>query len=196
MRTAYVGPPVDDHGILNRLPDDIAEELRKVNSYIDATRGFHLRGACLSPPWHSIRAAWEGELALHTLFPNLHEEDVPLAEDCFGDQYLLRDGFAIRLLAETGDVEEMSISWVEFLMNVDSNAVKYLRLGLLRQFEIENPPLAPGFALSVYPPFVANEYHNPSMRAISTLELRTWRADFAKQIKDIPDGQQIKILIS
>jgi hypothetical protein len=195
VKTSFIGPAIDDHAILERLPEDIAEPLRQRNGFIAANGGFHHRGACLNPLWHSIRAAWEGEYALHQLYPELMEDDIPLAEDCFGDQYLLRDGSVVRLFAETGEVEAIGGTWAEFLMDVSTNALKFLELNLLRQFETENPPLEPGYALSVYPPFIAKECRNPSMRPIPALELRAWHADFARQIKNIPDGQKIKLAV-
>lgn len=157
--------------------------------------GFHVRGACVSPAWHSIRAAWEGEYALHRLFPDVLESDIPLAEDCFGDQYLLRESLVLRLFAETGEIEKIKYDWPEFLVSVEADPIGCLNLGLLERFREEIGPLAPGSRISVYPPFVSEECRNPSLKAISALELRVWHADFARQIKNIPDGQKVKLTV-
>jgi hypothetical protein len=55
--------------------------------------------------------------------------------------------------------------------------------------------LLPGQLLSVYPPFVADSTHPRSIRAIAALELVSWLADFAKQIRDVPNGGQIRIKV-
>jgi len=195
METSFAGPLIDDAAILEQLPADISAFLRHQNGFITTHGGLHLRGACIAPAWHSLRAAWEGNYALHHLHPDVLESDVPLAEDCFGDQYLLREGLMIRLVGETGEIESMKCNWQEFLANVDVDPVGYLNLGFLERFREQSGPLAPGYLINVYPPFVAVECRDPSLRAIPAMELRSFHADFAKQIRNIPDGSKIKIKI-
>ena len=193
METSFAGPPIDDAEILEQLPADISAFLHQQNGFIAANGGFHVRGACIAPAWHSLRVAWEGEYALHHLYPDVFENDIPLAEDCFGDQYLMREGLVIRLVGETGEIEAMECDWQEFLANVKADPVGYLNLGFLERFREQFGPLAPGYLIHVYPPFVAVECRNPSLRAIPALELRSFHADFVRKIRNIPDGGKIEI---
>ncbi len=195
METSLSGQPIDDASILERLPIEISDFLRKRNGFVAVHGGFHVRGACIAPPWHSIRAAWEGEYALQFLYPDVKAHDIPLAEDCFGDQYLLREGSVVRLVGESGEVEAMECDWEQFLANIEADPIEYLNLGLLERFQTQFGPLAPGYLIHAYPPFVAAECHNPTLRAISSLELRSFHADFARQIRNIPDGSRIKTVI-
>jgi hypothetical protein len=195
MKTSYIGPPIDDPKLLFRLPEDIAQEFQICNGFIALSAGLHVRGACLAPAWHSIRAAWEGEAALHRLFPAVKDSDVPLAEDCFGDQFLLRDGSVLRVFGETGELEETQLTWTEFLAAVEANPVDFLRLQPFQRFQQEGGVLEPGLLLSVYPPFVAKECVNPSLRPIPALDRRSSLADFARQIGSIRDGQKVKITV-
>jgi len=195
MLTSFEGPPIDDSAILDRLPEDIANCLKRRNGFITANGGFHVRGACIHPAWHSLRAAWEDNLALHRLYPEVLESDVPLAEDCFGDQFLLRDSQVIRLVAETGEIEEANCNWPEFLAGVEADPVGFLNLWSLGQFQEEFGPLPAGSLIHAYPPFVTVQGSNPSLRAISALELRVFHADFARQIRGIPDGGKIEIKV-
>jgi hypothetical protein len=195
METSFSGPPIDDNAILERLPAEISAFLRRQNGLIAAHGCLHVRGACIAPAWHSIRSAWEGEFALHHLYPGALLSSVPLAEDCFGDQYLLRDGLVIRLVGETGDIEPMECDWPEFLANVEADPVEYLHLGFLDRFREQSGPLAPCHLIHAYPPFVTVEGRNPSLRAIPALELRSFHADFARQIRDIPDGTKMEVKI-
>jgi hypothetical protein len=155
--------------------------------------GLHVRGACLSPAWHSLRAAWEGEFSLHRLFPQVDESDIPIAEDCFGDQFLSRRGHVLHLLGETGQIKDTGNSWEEFIESVNADPVEFLQLQWLERFRNEGSVLLPGSLLSVYPPFVANECVNPSLRPVPALELRSALADFARQIQNVDDGQSIKL---
>jgi hypothetical protein len=191
---SYIGPPVDDQETLGRLPDDLRHTLADKNGFILNKGGIHVRGVCLTPEWHSIRAAWEGDLALHRLYPAVKDTDIPIAEDCFGDQYLLRDGFVIRLFGETGELESSTQAWSDFMVFLEQDPVDFLQLGYLEKFLQAGGTLHPGQQLSVYPPFVAKECVNPSLRPISTMELRAFLADFAGQIRNVEDGKKIEIV--
>ena len=157
--------------------------------------GFHIRGACLSPEWHSLRAAWEGQFSLHWLFPQVDESDIPIAEDFFGDQFLLRGGHVLQLFGETGQFMDTENSWEEFIESVNANPVEFLQLQWLEHFRNEGGLLSPGALLSVYPPFVSKECVNPSLRPVPALELRSALADFARQIQNVEEGQKIKIKV-
>ena len=53
----YVGPPIDDPEMLERLPSEYRSLLAQANGYVAFHGGLHVRGACLIPEWHSLRAA-------------------------------------------------------------------------------------------------------------------------------------------
>jgi hypothetical protein len=195
MESSFSCPPIDDAAILEQLPADISAFLRHQNGFVAAHGVLHVRGACIAPAWHSLRLAWEGAYALHHLYPDVRANDIPLAEDCFGDQYLLRDGLVVRLVGETGEIEAMKCDWQKFLANVEADPVGYLNLGFLERFREQSGPLAPGYLIHAYPPFVTIEGTNPSLRAIPALELRSSHADLARQIRDIPDGTKVEVEI-
>jgi hypothetical protein len=195
MRTSFVGPPIDDAAILDMVPDEIAQAWRGQNGFLSADGGFHFRGACIAPLWHSLRFVWLGDFALHRLFPSVVTSDIPLAQDCFGDQYLLRDTHVVRLSGETGEIEQLQMGWNEFLRRVDSEPLEFLQLQNLDRFRQEGGVLLPGQLLSVYPPFVSTYEGDRSIRAIPALERISWLADFSRQIANVPDGAQINIKV-
>ena len=45
----FVGPPIDDAEMLDRLPAEYRDLLTRANGYIAYHGGLHVRGACLSP---------------------------------------------------------------------------------------------------------------------------------------------------
>jgi hypothetical protein len=53
-------------------------------------------------------------------------EDVPFAQDAVGDQWLLRDGRVVRLLAETGDIENHDDDLVGFGAAADRTPIDTL----------------------------------------------------------------------
>jgi hypothetical protein len=192
LEETYVGSPIDDTEVLRELPDYLASSLRVVNGFIRYGGGLHLRGACLLPLWHSIRAAWRGSLAFHTLYEEVLPTDVPFvpfAEDCMGDQFLLRDGVVFELAAESGQVRTLEVELPEFLTRAAEEPVEFLQMHPLLQFQAEGRQLKPGELLAAYPPFCLQaEGERVSLRAISTEERRGFLADVARQIRDVPDG--------
>lgn len=153
----FAGPSLDDEEVLERLAAGHRALLRQLNGFVAFGGGLHLRGACREPGWHSLREAWEGVDALHRLYPAVDPADVPVGQDAFGDQFLLRGGRVWRLVGETGVMQSLGMELGPFLEHACSDPVGFLQLGPLRQFWGEGGRLQPGQLLSVYPPFVARE---------------------------------------
>jgi len=190
----YSGPPIDDPAILDLLPGDLRSFLLRCNGYVAFHGGLHVRGACLTPTWHSLRHRWFGPEALQSLFAAVHHDDIPFGEDALGDQYLLRRGVVYRLAAEIGELKSLEVDLQEFDRRVRANPVEYLSLGPLEEFRVTGGTLAPGQLLSVFPPFVVRESATGvSYRAISAEERIRFLAGLARQISDVPDGAQIDL---
>jgi hypothetical protein len=190
----YHGPPIEDEAILEQLPGPYANLLRNVNGYVAYYGGLHVYGACHEPVWHSLRYAWFGDGALHRLYPRtLTPDDVPFAEDALGDQYVARGGIVHRLSGESGELESLDVDLVAFDANARADPLEYLRLHPLWQFRHDGGTLEPGHLLSVWPPFVmgTNE-ETRSFRAVPAVEHRAFLADFARQIRDLPDGTKVQ----
>jgi hypothetical protein len=187
----FCGPPIDDQKILARLPVNLSALLQKTNGFIQFRGGLHVRGACHEPSWHSIRNAWEGEDAIHSLYADVRPDDVPFAEDCMGDQFLLRSDIVWRLSAETGELESMAVSLDEFLSLTKADPVEFLSMHPLLQFQQDGGNLAPGQLLAAFPPFFVKTEKEVLLRPIQTAERRRFLADVAQQIRDVPDGGKI-----
>jgi hypothetical protein len=191
----YSGPAIDDPEILDLLPSELRRLLSEVNGYVAYNGGFHLRGACTAPDWHSLRAAWSGPDAIHTLYSAVEPKDVPFGEDALGDQYLIRDGVVSRLLAETGELTSLDMDLYEFDRLVRADPKGFLSLEPLEAFRVSGQVLKPGQLLHVYPPFIVQKAGAAvSYRAIPVLKQRRWLASLARQIADLPDGTRIRLL--
>jgi hypothetical protein len=189
----YVGPPIDDPEMLERLPTEYRDLLARANGYVAYYGGLHVRGACHTPEWHSLRAAWDGERALHRLWPTVLPEDIPFAQDALGDQFVLRGGHVHRLAAETGELESLGVDLVGFDAAVHADPVEYLNLAPLEAFRAEGGVLQPGQLLSVYPPYcVDNADAGRSFRAIAAADRLGFLASLAAQLRDLPDGTAVK----
>ncbi len=182
-KPTYVGSEITDTEILDRVPKDYRRLLNQTNGFIIFDGGLHVRGAVPSPEWHSLRKVWLGDTALHRLFPAIEERDVPFAQDCLGDQFVLRAGVVHKLDAEIGDVESLGMKLETFMSHAHEDPVEFLSLQPLLQFMSEGGELKPGQLLSVYPPFIAKESaEGVSFRAISMFDRLGFLADFARQV--------------
>jgi hypothetical protein len=190
----YSGPPIDDEPLLSRLPAELQSALRRRNGCVAYLGALHVRGACAAPAWHSLRSAMEGPAAFPALYPDVRETDLPFAEDAFGDQFLLRDGAVHRLEAEVGAVEPLAPSLDNFFSRLLTNPGDVLGFEPVDALAMIGGKLEPGELVSVYPPFsLDSEGKGRSFRPIDALEQREWLADFARQIRDLPDGSTIQV---
>jgi hypothetical protein len=188
----FVGPPIDDGEILAKVPANLAGLLQQLNGFIQFHGGLHVGGACRNPSWHSLRDAWVGVHAFHSLYPAVHLEDIPFAEDCLGDQFILRDGRVLRLSAETGELQALNLDLAGFFHSVEADPIEFLSLEPLLQFQRDGGALEPGQLLAAYPPFCTEQSADGvHLAAISADERRRLLADFAEQIHDVPDGGKI-----
>lgn len=193
MRT-YIGDEITDTHILNRLPESYHRVLKHENGFILFEGGLHVRGAVLSPEWHSLRKVWFGDFALHAMFPAITETDVPFAQDCFGDQFVLRSDLVNKLHAEIGTLENLDMDLEAFLSCAREDPVEFLSLQPLQQFQREGGELKPGQLLSVYPPFLSEESaKSVSLRAISVFDRIGFLAELASQVVGLAQGTKVRI---
>lgn len=190
----YIGPPIDDPETFARLPAELRGLLERANGYVAFHGGLHVRGACHAPDWHSLRTVWDGHRALHRLYPTVRHDDIPFAEDALGDQYLVHHEEVHRLNAETGAIRALGIGLVEFDQRVRLDPVEFLSLQPLETFRSSGGRLEAGQLLDVVPPFVLKTDAPRSYRPIPALERICALAEFARQIRELPDGAQVKLV--
>ena len=191
----YQGPALSDLETLKRLPDNLQVLLNSVNGFIQYGGGLHVRGLVKEPEWHSIAEFWTGSLALSRLYPSVLATDVPFAQDCVGDQFLLREHEVWRLNAETGEVENLQLSLKSFFHSVANDPIEFLGMGPLLQLQREGAALKPGQLLHAYPPFCTEESANGvSVKPVPAVELIGLHAAFAAQLPS--DGESIIVRVS
>ena len=179
----YRGPAVDDPETFAALPQDLRDVLEVANGFIRYHGGLHLRGACCAPSWHALGPAWKGPQAFHRHYRAVEPKDLPFAQDCCGDQFLLRDGAVLHLFSDSGTLESFAPNLSQFLKAAEADPEDYLDLAPLERFRQDGGSLKPGQLIHVYPPFWAKESaQGVSLRAIAVEELLGLKIDIAKQI--------------
>lgn len=182
--TIWEGPNPGDSEEFASLPPVLAALLKVRNGLIAFHGGLHLRGIGPVPEWHAIDEVWHGEHALHKQYAEVLPTDVPFAQDCFGDQYLLRDGGVWKLMAEMGFLEQVSEDLGSWLASVVENPTEVLELEPLDIFREDGGELEPGMLLQVYPPFCSEEAEEGvTVSAIPTLARLEFLFDYAKSLE-------------
>lgn len=184
------GGSVEDFEILGQLPTDLANVLHDSNGFMVHEGSLHVRGAVVSPEWHSLRAAWSGPNSFSRLYPEVRSSDVPFAQDQFGDQFLIREGAIVRLFAETGQIEPLAASLPDFFQQASRDIHKFLNVGL-------NHKLPPGQLIFAYPPFCLRESGaKASLNHAPVSEVIALHAELAGKLRDLPDGGQIQFNVT
>ena len=191
----YEGPEFDeDSPIIERLPADLIGLLRQINGFVQSEGALHVRGVCAEPRWHSLDLVMDGPLAFHRHYRDVVETDVPFAQDCVADQFLLRGGSVVRLFAETGEMEPLNTDLQTFLARAQGDPVDFLGMHPLLQAQSEGKRLKPGQVLNVYPPFCTEESGTGvSLRPISSEEAIGYLESLSQSLETLEDGQKFRI---
>jgi hypothetical protein len=190
----FIGPPFEEApALVAALPDNMVGLLRQINGFILLQGGLHVRGICATPEWHSLASVLAGPGALHAQYPALLASDVPFAQDCVADQYVLREGVVYKLEAETGQLSSRGLALSEFFASAQTNPIEFLGIQLLLRYQQGGGVLLPGQVLNVYPPFCTQEAaQGVSLRAVPVGEALAFLADFSRQISSLADGESFR----
>ncbi len=182
--TTFTGPAIDDPGTFGLLPAALRAILEETNGFVAFRGGLHLRGACREPLWHSLERAWKGDHALYRLYPSVRPEDIPFAQDCVGDQFLLRGATVHRLEAETGEIENLDIDLSVFMERAEEDPEGFLGMYPLLKFEKQGGKLVPGEVIEVSPPFCLQDAEGEtSLRPVPALERLASLAEFSRNLR-------------
>ena len=192
----YRGAAIDDVEILERLPVDLQQLIAQRNGFVAFRGGLHVRGACTAPEWHSLRRVMEGPESFGARFQAIRPDDVPFAQDVFGDQFVLRDGKVWKLDGYTDRLDPVADGLVDFFGAVQRDPIALLSLGHLAQFEAGGETLRPGELLMEWPPFVVDESKKGvTLRRIPVAERLEFLADIARQLRGVADGARVEFKI-
>jgi hypothetical protein len=190
----FTGAPITSAATLALLPPYLQEFLRKQNGVVAYFGGLHIRGCGVVPTWHSLDDVWRGPNAFWRTYAQVRQTDIPFAQDCVGNQFLLRQGAVLFLDTETGELADLEVDFKHFLFGAEKFPVAALGLEPLRAFQQQGGVLQPGQLLSVFPPtcIATNDQAPTRVEAVANADRLAWLADFYRKIKDLPDGQSIQ----
>lgn len=118
------------------------------------------------------------------------------AEDIFGCQFCFRDGHVARFDPETGDCEFLSPSLEEWARLVLEDPEGQVGSSLAHRWQNQKGPIRSGHRLVPIIPLVTSEgsYELNNFYEVPALKGMLSRADFARQIRLVPDGTKIRLV--
>jgi hypothetical protein len=178
---------IEDEDLFSQLPEELANFYENLNGIVAFQGGLQVRGCVHEPKWISLYEAWKGESALHKTYTELTPDDIPFAQDCMGDQYFLRDEMVWILQAETGEVYDLEVDFIDFIDEAIEEPVDFLSLHPLVQYLEDEGELQAGELLHSTPPFCeeVSEDFEYTMKPVPVEERLNWlKAYYTKNYKN------------
>ncbi len=179
---------VTDTETFAMLPEELRAFLMKFNGIVAFKGGLQVWACVYEPSWLSLKEIWIGAKNLHGVYTYVKETDIPFAQDCFGDQYLWREGMIVKLNAEYGEVEEVAPSIDAFMEALQQDPVDYLVLESFEAYLANGNTFEAGQLINVYPPFTMNSANERVLKAVPADEQHKFLKTFYQQIKPLAEG--------
>jgi hypothetical protein len=133
---------------------------------------------------------WRGE------FGRAAEGLLFFAEDVFGEQFALSDGKVWRFNPESGERKEFADDLNEWAKKILADYSYETGYEQAHEWQQKNGRLMDGLRLIPKTPFIlGGEYKAENLFAIDAAKGMRYRADIAKQIRDLPDGTPIHLKV-
>ena len=190
----YTCTQIEDQQLFDELPECLQDFYEDLNGLVAFNGGIHFRGCVINPTWHSLYEALKGPNALHKKYESLTSNDIPFAQDCVGDQYILRGDFVYHLNAELDEIEDLEIDFEEFIENCIEDPIEFLSLHPLIQFHNEDGELKPGELLNSYPPFcLENPSDEYDLKAVPVQKQLNYLIQIAEKTRNTLDFNDLII---
>lgn len=165
------------------------------NGFYAYSHGLHVFGRCTKPRWHSLET-WNNPAGWIREYGEFAEGLFFFAEDSFGDQFAWDGEQIVRFIAETGECEKFASDLEDWLEQIVSNPREELGLEVLKDWIKAKGPVPEGLHLFPRTPLVAGGSLDPSeIVTLDPFENMGFKASLAQQIADVPDGQQIELVV-
>jgi len=190
-----------------------SEPLSGETSISSDLAAFGIEGAMLKPLLQIKNGFYAFESALHVfsseylnrwnqsdLWKGEYGGDVAgvlfFAEDVFGEQFGVASQGIVHLDPETGEMNLQARTLEDWASAILTNYRELTGFSLAHEWQVENGPMRKGMRLVPKTPFVAGgDYAVSNLYAVDSLQGMRLRSELARQIKNLPDGAQIRFKV-
>lgn len=137
---------------------------------------------------------WNAPRRWRDAFDGLADGPPFIAESFLGEQYRIVDGEVVRWNPETGQQEPCGASIGDWLTLVRFDPSAEVPLWLLEDWRRLHGILPPGHHLAPSVPFVlGGGYDLSNLYPLAAVSDLRWRAQLATQLRDMPDGAEVRL---
>jgi hypothetical protein len=182
--------------------DAFAELGGQLKALLRCRNGFYAFESALhffpaTPPGTEIGLnSWNSNELWRCEYGDLAEGALFFSEDAFGNQFALQGKHVCFFDAETGEFTEFSDgleAWADRVLKAYKVSTGYR---LLHEWQQKNGALAVGSRLMPRIPFVlGGSYSLDNLYALSSVSGMKTRGNLARQLKDLPDGAQVRFQV-
>ncbi|HYG66901.1 MAG TPA: hypothetical protein VD838_04550 [Anaeromyxobacteraceae bacterium] len=141
-------------------------------------------------------ATWNDPRGWRAAYPDLPADLLLFAEDVFGIPFCCGEAGVQRFDPETGALEQLATTLEDWAALVLAEFAFQTGHPLAHAWQVKHGPLAPTQRLAPKVPFVlGGAYELDNLYAADALESMRFRADLARQIRDLPDGARVKLVV-
>lgn len=174
------------------LTDDLLRMLRQRNGFYALESALHVF------PTHSSSQEiclddWNESTLWRNAYKELADGCLFFAEDIFGGQFCIKDNLIYTFDPETGALDYLADDMEGWAKAIITDYEILTGYPLAHQWQQQNGPLPTKKRLLPKIPFVVGgEFKMDNLYSIDSVEGMRFRANIAIQIKELPDGSQIK----
>jgi len=179
-----------------RHKDELLKLLRIKNGFYAFESALHVFPLVMDDWFNSQDLVrWNSPTLWKQAFGKQAETLFAFAEDIFGYQFCSQGDQIVRFDPETGDTERICSSveeWATLICNDYNFQTGY---PVAKAWQIQHGPIAQGNRLVPIYPLISKEgsYDVSNFYEVDDLKGMLSRADFARQVRDVKDGQQVRI---
>ncbi len=192
-RSAPVASPTSGEALAQLLP-----MLAKLNGFYAFESALHVfpLGVPINEAERDL-VAWNTPKLWRGRYDSLVDGCLFFAEDVFGEQFALCGTEIVRFNPETGDSQLHAPNLEGWAERILARYEFETGLYLARLWQRRNGPIPPGHRLQPITPFVlGGEFHIGNLRAGDAAEGMRFRADLAHQVRAVPDGATVRLVIT
>lgn len=178
------------------LTDDLLRILRQRNGFYALESALHVFPTHSSPQEIGLDD-WNENTLWRSAYKELADGCLFFAEDLFGGQFCIKDNLIYTFDPETGALDYLADDMESWAKAIISDYEVLTGYSLAHQWQQQNGQLPKKKRLLPKMPFVAGgEFKLDNLYLADAVEGMRFRANIANQIKDLPDGAQIKFNVS
>jgi hypothetical protein len=190
--------PIEEANILSEyaLGPELFKLLKFRNGFYAFESALHVFPVSCAANTEMDLERWNAEALWRRDYGNLVEGLLFFAEDIFQDQFCLSASGVVRFKAETGEIVFLAESIEQWADRILKNHRAETAWPFADQWQRQNGPLERGQRLMPKTPFfLGGEYRIENLWAGPAVEGMRFKADLARQTRNLKDGTDIRLQI-